>query len=318
MSIYLLLLVLPIWYFFRRLMNATLIQYHGQTTTSKALPLCPPIPDWTFPTTYIACNRYSQLPFCGSSPVEKTNASQGSGQYTHVSECFGAFIFSSLDEKGQDLWWLPFYMGWKGENFAKLPNLHGIISLFDAWFRISPFIYNLRQTMKWPRKGYMRIPHHGVRRTSSWVCVLPQIWATYLHIIFWSKNGPKKQYTYQLMMRFDQTIPLFHHWFQKKIRLSIRIASLFLNMWKDGQKMDKGMWTSEMGLTNYSIWQTTKWNSGSAVHTSGAENVMYGLFLPSSRRYPEGLMELWCLSFQRDYRSTYSQTLYDITTESKS
>lgn len=173
-------------------MNTTLIQYHGQTTTSKALPLCPPYPDWTFPATYISWNRYSQLPFCGSSPVEKTNASQWSGQYTHVSECFGAFIFSSLDETGQDLWWLPFYMGWKGENFAKLPNLHGIISLFDTWLRISPFIYNLRQTMKWPRKGYMRIPHHGVRRISSWVYVLPQIWATYLHIIFWSKNGPKE------------------------------------------------------------------------------------------------------------------------------
>lgn len=134
--------------------------------------------------TYIACYRDSQLPFCGSSPVEKTIASQGSGQYTHVSECFGAFIFSSPDETSQDLWWLPFYMGWKGESFAKIPNLHGIISLFDTWFKISPFIYNLRQIMRWPRNGYMRIPHDGVRRISSW--------ATHLHIIFWSKNGPKE------------------------------------------------------------------------------------------------------------------------------
>lgn len=176
---------------------------------------------------------------------------------------------------GQDLWWLPFYMGWKGEKFA---------NLFDIWLKVSPFIYNIRLIMGWPWNGYMRILHDGVRRLCSWVYCLPQIW-THLHIIFWSKNGPKEtmhipiydEFLINPSIDYQPNFPLFHYRFQKKIRLPIRIASLFLANWKDSQKMDEGMWTSEIGLTNYSIWQTTKWNLGSAVHTSGAENVMYRL-----------------------------------------
>lgn len=84
MSIYLSLLVLPIWYFFRWLMNTTSIQYHGQTTTSKALPLCPLL-------TLLAIGIHN-YPFAGVVQLRKQSHPVGT-IYTRVRMFRSFYLF---------------------------------------------------------------------------------------------------------------------------------------------------------------------------------------------------------------------------------